>query len=57
MSGSVVRELVSKQMLRAIEYCALKKTYCKYSSGSYCLGVRECSYKLAKELSFRRRKL
>ncbi len=56
MTRDIVRELVRKQMLKAIEYCSLKKTYCKYSSGSYCLIVRECPYLKMKENSFERRK-
>jgi hypothetical protein len=50
-----VRELVKTQMLKPIIYCELKKTFCPYSTKSYCLNLRGCPYTLAKIQSFRRK--
>ncbi len=53
----IVRKLVSKQMLRAITYCELKRTFCKWSTKNYCLALRHCPYREVKENSYRRKEL
>jgi len=48
-------KLISQQMKRARTWCELKKTFCKFSTPSFCLSPRDCPYWRAKEMSFKRR--
>jgi len=50
-----MKEKIKTQMLRPITYCVLKKTFCRFSTPSFCLSPRDCPYWREKEMSFKRK--